>query len=697
MNLLIILLIGSEVRRHRNYHILKTCNMSKKYFFLAAVLAANIFICGDCLSQMKTKKVADALIPINSGEINIKGYLGAKIDSCIKNGIMGKEYNLYIKPYSLRNDDPQGFQGEFWGKWFTSAAMAYGYKPTNQYRQIIDDAVKGLKETQSPDGRLSSYKNDFGEWDIWGRKYALLGLVAHYDRTGDFSSLEAAKRSLDNLISVTGPGKTKITETGVTVLDGLSSASILEPIVLIYQRTGERRYLDFAKYLVKLWSEPGTHSKTGIRLIEDGLNNTHPMRISAAKGYEETSCYEGLCELYRVTGEKKYLNAAINYGKKVIEKEIMIVGSGSSAELWCDGVMRQTELIEEPMETCVTATWIKFCYQLLRLTGDPRWADQMEISLYNALLGAMANNGHWWAYFSGLQGERVPSIVQVASCKSSCCVTNGARGMMTVPGWSVMRSNVGPVINLYSNGEWSSQLPSGNGLKIEQKTSYPQNGDVEIRLSQQKTENYTLQLRMPAWSDSNRVWINGNLVSQNAKGYVKLKRLWRDGDIVKINFNMKGKVVKAPGNPNQMAVTWGPVVLALDSRFVKEEKFNVWLLHDGYRWKYDKNWNLNYALLKEVDSVPKESYIDLKPIIPAPEGVWLAFEVPFLYRPTHFFEHKKIKLTMCDYASAGNKYTADNLFRVWLPQPIYLTDIFLRDTWRTFWWFGERPVMPTFN
>ena len=88
----------------------------------------------------------------------------------------------------------------------------------------------------------------------------------------------------------------------------------------------------------------------------------------------------------------------------------MIVGSGSSGELWCDGTIRQTELLEKPMETCVTTTWIKLCYQLLRLTGDPDWADEMEVTLYNALLGAMMDEGNWWAYFSPLAGERTPSL-----------------------------------------------------------------------------------------------------------------------------------------------------------------------------------------------------------------------------------------------------------------------------------------------
>ncbi len=373
----------------------------------------------------------------------------------------------------------------------------------------------------------------------------------------------------------------------------------------------------------------------------------------------------------------------------------MIVGSGSSGELWCDGAVRQTELLEQPMETCVTATWIKFCYQLLRLTGDPVWADEMEVTLYNALLGAMANDGHWWAYFSPLMGERMPSPMQVPTCNSSCCVANGPRGLLTAPGWSVMQGEKGPVVNLYAPGEWKYNLQGGNELVLKQHTDYPRSGEVEISLGQQKTARYTLSLRIPGWSKNNRISVNGDVVSASANGYVSIDREWKDGDKVAISLDMRGRVILAPGNANQMAVMRGPVVLALDNRLVKEENQNLWLLHEGYDWKFDQQWKIDYALLKPVSSFPHEMYIDLVPVSPAPEGVWMAFEVPFLFRPTHFPKHKITPLVMCDYASAGNQYSEDNLFRVWMPQPMFMNYMYPRESWRILYnKEGDRPRFP---
>jgi uncharacterized protein len=620
--------------------------------------------------------INDQLEPLPPASSSVSGYLGEKLDQCISNGIMSKDYELYIAPFQNRNDDPNQWQGEFWGKWFTSATLAYHYRQDSGYRKIIDDAVKELIRTQDRDGRLSSYTNNFGDWDIWGRKYAMLGLVSYYDETGDQKALDAAAKALDDLISVTGPGKRKITETGLTLLESLSSSSVLEPVVLIYQRTGNRKYLDYAEYIVSLWSEPNSYTSEGMRLVEDAIAGIDPVNISAPKAYEQMSCYEGLVELYRVTGNEKYREAILTYAHNLRKKEIMIVGSGSSAELWCDGSNRQTQLIEKPMETCVTTTWIKLCYQLLRLTGDPLWADEMEVTLYNAMLGAMMDEGNWWAYFSPLAGERTPSHMQVPSCQSSCCVANGPRGLLTAPAWSVMKGENGPVVNLYSEGEWKYQLADKNELVMKQNTDYPKSGSIEISLQQQKNQRYTMKLRIPSWSEKTTVTINGDEIAAQPGSYFQIEREWKDGDKITLSLDMRGRIITSPASKNQMAVMRGPVVLALDERLVKQQDQNVYLLHEGHEWKRDPQWQMDYALLKPVSSFPEQMYIDLVPVETDQDAFWMTFEVPFLIRPSHFVNHEKTTLVMCDYASAGNLFSNESLFRVWLSQPLYLNYIY---------------------
>jgi len=641
----------------------------------------------------------DVFSPGVFSSAQIEGVIGQKMKNCVVNGVMDKNYLLYSIPFKNKLDNGGGFTGEFWGKWFTSAALAYAWQPSANYRAILDHAVSELLKGQETDGRLSSYsrENDFGHWDIWGRKYALLGLIAHYDQTGDKESLKAACRATDALIDIAGPGKKKLTETGLQIIGSLSSCSVLEPVVLVYERSGEKKYLDFAKYLVKLWSEPNSYNPKGLRLIEDAIAGVDPILIAAPKGYEMMSCYEGLCELYRVTGEQRLLDAVVKFGKSVLKKEIMIVGSGSSGELWCDGANRQTEMLEQPMETCVTVTWMKLCYQLLRSTGDPVWADQMEVSLYNALLGAMADEGKWWAYFSPLTGERMPSPMQVPVCESSCCVANGPRGMLITPGWSVMKGKSGPVINLYNQGTWTQKLGSGTELNLAQETDYPVNNEISIKVDLPQSERFTIALRIPSWSRNTTLMVNGEVIKCTPGSYALIERSWKKGDQIRLVMDLRGRIIRAPGSVNNLAVMRGPIVLALDNRMVKNENYNLWLLPRDTKWEKNAELGgLKYVLpLPTRTAASPDQYIDLVPASAKPAEVWMAFEVPFLYRYTHFFDHKQINLVMCDYASAGNQYSSKNLFRVWVPQPLFMNDIFPENTWRILCREGTtRPEIP---
>jgi DUF1680 family protein len=256
---------------------------------------------------------------------------------------------------------------------------------------------------------------------VWGRKYVLLGLLAYYDLTGDKVVLEAAKRHADAVLAEIGPGNKDILSLGMW--NGMAASSILEPIVVLYRRTGEKRYLDFAEYIVGRWEDR--------KFSERALAGGAPYH----KAYEGMSCIEGLCELYRVTGEKRYLEVSIALSRYIIEKELFVSGSGSSGEKWFGGRTKQIKRIGKPMETCVMATWMKLCYQLLRLTGDPTWADEMERTTYNALLAPLKTDGSWWCYFTPLQGARRPSYITPAKGDKIVTVTDATwKSAGKVPG-----------------------------------------------------------------------------------------------------------------------------------------------------------------------------------------------------------------------------------------------------------------------
>jgi hypothetical protein len=257
-----------------------------------------------------------------------------------------------------------------------------------------------------------------------------------------------------------------------------------------------------------------------------------------------------------------------------------------------------------------------------------------------------------------------------------------------------MKGMKGPVINLYASGTWRYDLSKGNMLELIQKTDYPKSNQIEIEIKQKKAERYAISLRIPAWSKKTKIMVNSDTIEYGGSGYLKLNREWKNGDRIQLTLDLRGRVLTAPGSKNQLAIMRGPIVLAMDNRFIKEENKNLWLLHDQLNWKHNNAWNIDYVLLPPVSDFPEEMYVDLKPVDNCPHDVWMAFEVPFLYRPTHFSNHRKTSLVLIDYASAGNQYSESDLFRVWMPQPMFMNDIFPKNTWTILYEGKERPKIP---
>jgi DUF1680 family protein len=617
--------------------------------------------------------VSDALKLSSTNAVTINGWAGDKINACITHRVMAQDASTLVLPFQQHSDTDDGWRGEFWGKWFTSAVLAYQYQPTAEHKAVLDDAVRLLLATQSPAGDISTYDvaHRCGNWDVWTRKYVLLGLIAYYDQTSSSDALKAATRVGDTVLRDFGLGKENIQDASLSFVAGLSSCSVLEPICLLYQRTKEQRFLNYAEYIVASWKQPSHVAPHGMQLLRDALKKTPPTGMVAPKAYEMMSCFEGVCELYRITGDRLYLDAVRQFAETIRHTERMVNGGASNQELWCRGAVTQTAVLEQPQETCVTTTWMKLCAQLLRLTGDPVWADEIELSFYNALAGAQTPGGSWWSYFSPLIGQRVPSLPQYEDLKLSCCVANGPRSLLLIPRLSVMEDSRGITANLYAPGSYGVRLPDGTAATVVQTTDYPRNGTVSIAVHTETQTPFTLSLRVPAWSRKTTLTVNGTEISCPAGLYARVRRIWKPEDRVELTLDMRGRAVQSPASEDQLAVMRGPILLALDNRLTPSREVDVWL------------------------SADKDGYIALQPSTETPSDVWMSFDVPFEVKPYHFFQHHIETLRMCDYASAGNAWSDENLYKTWLPQPMYLNDAYASGTWKIMYPAeSKRPTIP---
>ncbi|HEY9534000.1 MAG TPA: beta-L-arabinofuranosidase domain-containing protein [Mucilaginibacter sp.] len=582
--------------------------------------------------------------------VRLNGYLADKLNSDIDNRLLAQDVDRLITPFKLENrTETNLWQSEFWGKWFTSVALAYRYHPDPRLKATLDHAVAGLIATQTPDGYIGNYAaaHRLEGWDIWGRKYCMLGLLAYYDITKDKKSLTAAARVADNLIDDLNKKDGIIVTKGN--YRGMAASSVLEPICLLYNRTGNKKYLDFAKEIVRQWETPqGPQliSKATVNVAErfpKPKNWYSPEQ--GQKAYEMMSCYEGLLELYRITGNKTYRKAVEDVWDNIKKTEIDIAGSGASTEMWFGGKALENTPINHFQETCVTVTWLKLTQQLLRLTGDAKYADEAERTYYNALLSAMSKRGAEWAKYTPLNGQRLPGSEQ-CGMGLNCCIANGPRGLFAIPLFMVMEDTEGLQVNYFADGSFKLASPKGQAITLTQHTDYPKSGLINIDVNLPKTEDMTINIRIPAWSAKSKLSVNGAEITSLQPGeYAKIKRTWKTGDKITLQLDMRGRLIQTGTSLQSAAIMRGPTVLARDTRF--------------------EGTNISAVMRPVAD---KSGYIQLTNLANnTGDDILVLCKAKFI--PESYTEAAKgpVDITLCDYASAGNG-NQSSFYAVWWPQ-----------------------------
>ena len=503
----------------------------------------------------------------------------------------------------------RGWRCEYWGKMMRGAASVYAYTRDEALYRVLKTAVEKLLDTADEDGRISTYSRDreLDGWDMWGRKYVLLGLQYFCEVSKEQELVDRCRaamcRQLDCILSAVGKkeGKKPITATSRHWL-GANACSILEPVVRLYNATGKQEYRDFADYIVDVCYG----GESSLCIFREALENTlDPHEYCEQKAYETMSCFEGLLEYYRLTGDEKHRTACINFAEKVLRNEVSIIGCcGCTHELFDNTRLSQVDPARSGVmqETCVSVTWMKFCGQLLRLTGDPRYADAIEQTFFNAYLGAVNFDMKPFTHVVG--GYRIPEHIEIRGSLPfdsysplragrrgqqiggmkldpkgtfyGCCACIGPMGIGTLTETALLCSSDGASIQYYMDGHLtyeSTKFPIASG--------YPYDGKVKITVEGEG--EFTLALRIPAWSRETTLWLNGSPVTPEV-GYTKLHRKWSHGDVIELTLDDAVYPVlppeDSPQRDNYIAMRKGAIVLALDKR-ISDPRQTVDLAKDG--------------------------------------------------------------------------------------------------------------------
>ena len=511
-------------------------------------------------------------------------------------------------------------------------------------------------------------------------KYTMMGLLHYYDDTKNQKVLDACRRVCDYVIDQIGPGGKRGRELWQTGnWSGYASSSILEPVMWLYNRTGDKKYLDFATYLVKGLTEP----ESGPRLLDLALKGisvadrnghgnvpeTHGgyvMKHNRWKAYEMMSCYQGLIEYYEVTGRRELLDAAIATGNQIIADEINLAGGCACSEAWFHGAKKQHLPYVRLQETCVTTTWMRFCEKLLDITGETKWADQLERTFYNAYLGAMKADGSEFAGYTPLSGNRYHGQHH-CFMHTDCCTANGPRGFLCFLKELFRTKGNEAVFNFYSSALVKGELANGKKVAFDMYSLYPRGDFARVVSHTEGCGKVPLKFRIPEWAGKGTtVKLNGKaLPGVTAGSYFTVDHEWILGDVVEVRFDMPvvahtiaagpvsvpgafaGKDAKPSVKPHYVAFTRGPVLLARDNRLDSGDQMQPFRtgIRDG-------------QVMQGFSAVRSPA-----------DNIWMAFNAVLAIgshseNPEGRYPEAVV---FCDYASAGNTWERDNYYRTWFP------------------------------
>lgn len=594
----------------------------------------------------------------------------------------GDLWERFVNQFREDADFDAGWRGEYWGKMMRGAAMTYAYTKNPKLYEILTKTVIDMMESADENGRISSYdvSHEFDGWDMWSRKYVLLGMQYFMEICEDNNLknqiTESMKKQVDYIISKIGDGEGKKPITMATRhWRGLNSSSILEPIVRLYNITGEKKYFDFAEYIVNCG---GTDVVNIFDLAYE--NKFYPYQYPITKAYEMTSCFEGLLEFYRITGIEKYKTALINYADKILESDFTIIGcSGCTHELFDHSTVRQANTTNDKVmqETCVTVTLMKFFFQMTLLTGNSKYVDAFEISMYNAYFGSINTEkitddetikrecpgctieplpfDSYSPLTAGTRGVYIGGLKAMSDKHYyGCCACIGSAGNGLIPKMAMLKTKEGYTLNLFINGKITF-----DDAEFVIETDYPKTGKILVIVNSNK--KFTLYVRNPKWSKTTEILINGDKIKAN-DGYITIKKKWTTGDTVEISLDMRTRAVypvkydhdilmnrviwghnymvstydeQDPKALDHIALLRGPITLAQENRlgYSVDDAMDILVNDEGFA----------DVKIPDKDIAPYEHIVEVQ--VPLKNGGYM---------------------TVTDYASAGKLWNEKSKMAAWI-------------------------------
>ena len=454
------------------------------------------------------------------------------------------------------------WRGEFWGKLILSAVRVCRMKNDAVLKEDIQKSVYRVLQYQDETGYLGSYQNgenifkadlercmrEMGDdmvynWNVWGQKYTLWALLECAQLLEDTHILSCCERLANQLIDLLHRLDVRVKDTGV--MHGMPAGSILKPMLVLYRLTGNEKYLDFCQEIIKEWEREDQECPN---LIHNALSKVPPAlwyEVDAAKAdgwiakaYEMMSCFDGIIEWYRVTGEEKYLDAVKAFWEATLQDEENILGSVG----YCERFASAAAFPDAATEICDVIHWMRLSHELFCLTGEARYMEAFERAFLNAFLAGVYEDGRSGSFFVRGAGRHMAAEWQVETKYQHCCLNNVPRGFVNAAESVVMEAEDGYYVNMYT----AARVRFGNA-SIRVSSGYVDRGAVALTVRGAEAGR-KLYLRIPAWSKKTVITVIGGETFEtgNCGTYFTLPLSGED-QVIRVFFDMTPAIMDFSG------------------------------------------------------------------------------------------------------------------------------------------------------
>ncbi len=490
---------------------------------------------------------------------------------------------------------PNGFTVQvFWdsdiGKWIEAAAYALSHRRDPDIEAKIEAIVDDFEKAQAPDGYLNCWylgREPEKRWsnlrdnhELYNAGHMLEGAIAYFETTGRRRWLDIMERYVEHIRQTfgTGPGQKR----------GYCGHQEIEiALIKLYRLTGEKKHLDLAAYFINERGRQPPHYFDVER--EERESKGWETQRYVQGNYEYSQSHKPVREQDKVVGHAvramymytamadlavelndPSLKAACETLWKDVMDTKMYVTAGLGPSAHNEGFTHDYDLPNQTAyaETCASVALIFWAQRMLHLDLDGKYADILELALFNGALSGLSRDGQHYFYANPLESDGTPTRWEWHTCP--CCTMNVSRLVASVGGYFVSTAADGIAFHLY--GGISTRLETaGTRVAVRETSNYPWSGDIRIEIDPETPATFDVKLRIPGWCHGARVAVNGEAVpveGRTANGYLTISRTWNKGDVVTLDLPMPPvRLYAHPGvimDAGRVALKRGPLVYCVE-------------------------------------------------------------------------------------------------------------------------------------